>query len=240
MIDPVLVIVTIVSLCLASVMSVITWHVLRRERRRDEVGDAEALPAPPKLFVRADLPTSHGRRLTTAVALGTAVVIAALGILTGFSPSPPDQPGLSPAAARVRSPLELVTLDHAREGQRLSIHGLVRNPSSGGRVEDLVVVVFLFDRRGEYVATIQAPLAERVLEPGAESAFDIPIRSGLNVSRYRLTFRIARGPVPHIDRRATPPEAPPPPSGRAAIVRHASVITATADGTPVYGLHRTE
>ena len=229
MIDPVLVIVTIVSLCIASVTSVITWHVLRRERRRDEAG----VEARPDLFVRADPPTSHGRRLIAAVALGTAVVIAALGILTEFSPPPADQPELSPAAARVKSPLELVVLDHARDGQRLSIHGLVRNPALGSRVEGLVAVVFLFDRRGEYVATTQAPVAQRVLEPGAESAFDIPVGSGLNVSRYRLTFRIATAPVPHVDRRTTPPEAPPA-SGRVAIVRHASVMavmTVTADAT---------
>ena len=281
MVDIVLVTVTLISLAAASAMGVITWRVLRQERRRSDVcvadlsaaADDDALEAAdrvmpaqcepvahdpaaasrdeqtdplwtdlvmartaeatdpsrgaplPDLFAAPEPMRSNGRRLTLAVGLGSAILLVVFAIVLALNARP--EVTRSPAAARVASPLELVVLDHARAGGRLSIHGLVRNPRTGSAVRDLSAVVFLFDRDGGYLSTVQAPVLERELAPGGESAFEVPVESGERVARYRLTFRVAAAPVPHVDRRAQVP-ATAPVATRAAVVARATLPGTTA------------
>lgn len=297
MVDIILVAVTAISLGIASVMGVITWRVLRQERRRfiERVADlsaaADAAPAEfdadvslepqaerrrrapeaaseagpdrataaaaavdesadplwtdlvlartaeaprhtgpavmPDLFVAQEPMRSNGRRLVLAVGLGSAMVLVVFAVVLALNARPQASVTMSPAAARVASPLELVVLDHARRGSLLSIHGLVRNPSTGSAVRQLSAVVFLFDRDGGYLGTIQAPVLERELAPGGESSFEVPVEAGERVARYRLTFRVAAAPVPHVDRRATVPPAKPA-TTRAAVVAQASIDGASA------------
>ena len=255
MVDIMLVAVTAISLGIASVMGVITWRVLRQERRRfvERVADlsvaADAAPgdesadplwtdlvlartadAPrhtrpavmPDLFVAQEPMRSNGRRLVLAVGLGSAMVLVVFAVVMALNGKPQASATMSPAAARVASPLELVMLDHARTGSRLSIHGLVRNPATGSAVRQLSAVVFLFDRDGGHLGTIQAPVLERELAPGGESSFEVPVEAGQRVARYRLTFRAATAPVPHVDRRATVRPASPG-TTRAAVVAQASL-----------------
>jgi hypothetical protein len=73
-------------------------------------------------------------------------------------------------------------------------------------------------RDGGYLGTVQAPVLDGRLAPGGESAFEVPVESGQRVARYRLIFRVAATPVPHVDARA--------PS------RPAVVAQATMSGTP--------
>jgi hypothetical protein len=169
---------------------------------------------------------SNGRRLMLAVGLGSAVVLVLFAAVLAFSQRPAQDAAQSPAAAKVAAPLELVVLDHARAGNRLSIHGLVRNPAAGSAVRGLNAVVFLFDRDGGYISTVQAPVLERVLGPGGESRFEVPVEAGMRVARYRLTFRVDAAPVPHVDRRSAVTPATP------AGTRAAVVAQATLDGTP--------
>jgi len=296
MVDVILVSVTLVSLALAAVMGLITWRVLRQERRRtdariadlaaasmtDDEPVAEPVPAarqaaPPRagtwpppagrarcveaaasapadplwtdlvldrtsapsagghgaatrdLFTVPEPITSDGRRLMMAVGLGSAALLAAFAVVLATTPRPAQQATLSPAAARVAAPLELVSLDHARAGVRLSIHGTVRNPVAGSPVRGVTAVVFLFDRAGGYLGTVEAPLVDAELQPGRASSFDVPVEAGQPVARYRVTFRVSTRPVPHVDRRA--PAAPAAPATtRAAVVRQASLSETAAGG----------
>lgn len=286
--DGILIVVTIISLGLASVMGIITWRVLRLERRRFEARVAELAaeasdpgftPAPsaliaqvstspadhrqdargagtpeertappdadplwtdlvpdfkafsaartpgvpaPDLFREPEPVTTDGRRLMLAVALGSCVLLAAFSVVLALNPRPGAREATSPAAARVASPLELVALDHARRGDGLSVRGLVRNPSTGTPVRDLVAVVFLFDRSGGYIGTAQAPVLESELAPGRDTPFDVPVGAGQRVARYRLSFRVASAPVPHVDRRA-PARPAAPETSRVPAIQRASL-----------------
>lgn len=185
--------------------------------------------AGPDLFSHPDPVTSNGRRLVTAVGLGAALVTIAIGAVVALNPRPAESLPASPASAQVRTPLELVSLDHARAGNRLAIRGLVRNPATGDAVKDLVAVVFLFDSRGGYLGTTDAPVVDAVLAPGTDSPFEVPVPAGLQVGRYRLTFRVAAAPVPHVDRRRAAPTVPAPAdTHRVAMERRASVVNVSA------------
>ena len=157
-----------------------------------------------------------------AVGVGALGVTAGIGWAVAFGGAPAAADTISPAAARVSSPLELVSLDSVRTGDRLTIRGSVRNPATGSRMEQLETVIFLFDRRGVYVGTTHAAVLQGVLPPGAESRFEVPLATGLQIGRYRVSFRAAAAPVPHVDRRPAPIPAPgrrsrPPLEQRAAL-----------------------
>jgi hypothetical protein len=113
--------------------------------------------------------------------------------------------GTSVVAVGPNSPLELVSLSHARRNERLAVSGLVRNPVSGKPVERLSAVVFLFDRSGTFVASARAHVDFLKLGAGDESPFVVSFDAPPTVSRYRVTFRTDDGVVPHIDRRGASP-----------------------------------
>ena len=112
--------------------------------------------------------------------------------------------GTSAVAVGPNSPLELVSLTHARQNQKLAVSGLVRNPDSGKPVERLSAVVFLFDRMGTFVASSRANVDFLKLGAGDESPFVVSLEAPASVSRYRVSFRTDDGIVPHVDRRADP------------------------------------
>ena len=116
----------------------------------------------------------------------------------------------SGAAAAARSsvaPLELVSLRHERHGSRLSLAGLVRNPTAGMPVEDLTTVVFLFDAQGGFITSGRAGVDFKRIAPGDESPFVITVEAPSNVARYRVSFRNDAGLVAHVDRRGEQPVA---------------------------------
>jgi len=153
------------------------------------------------------------RRLLTAAGVCAALILFALGASWSIASSRREALATSPAAAQVASPLELVALDYKRDGAQASIRGQVRNPEGGSRVQQLEAVIILFDRRGAYVGTTHAPVADGTLAPGTERAFEVPLAAGLDVSQYRVSFRIATAPVPYVDRRPVPVAPPPAPRG---------------------------
>ncbi|MCX6537616.1 MAG: hypothetical protein NT151_01580 [Acidobacteria bacterium] len=273
MIDGFLVAATVFSLSMATIMAVITWRVIRLDRRQtaalvarqpEEPTDSRNPPAwppvrgdlrnryqgiprqalanseadaaeplwadlvierttapaqavamvrreaaeTPALFTPPVSASDGNRRFAIAIGVGALVVTSAIGSALVFSGRPAGLAFVSPAAAKVASPLELVSLDSARDGDRVTIRGLVRNPAAGTRVEHLQAVIFLFDRRGMYLGTSHAAVVQGVLPPGSESSFEVPLAAGLRVSRYRVSFRVATAPVPHIDRRPVPIPAP--------------------------------
>jgi hypothetical protein len=110
--------------------------------------------------------------------------------------------GTTPVAVGPNSPLELVSLTHARQNQKLAVSGLVRNPASGKPIEHLSAVVFLFDRMGTFVTSSRANVDFLKLGAGDESPFVVSLDAPASVARYRVSFRTDDGIVPHIDRRA--------------------------------------
>jgi len=138
-----------------------------------------------------------GRQKTLAFAAVMLFVVMAGGLV--WMMSGPE--GTSAAAVGPNSPLELVSLTHARQNDKLAVSGLVRNPVNGKRVEHLSAVVFLFDRMGTFVTSSRANVDFLNLGAGDESPFVVSLAAPATVSRYRVSFRTDDGIVPHIDRR---------------------------------------
>jgi len=141
-----------------------------------------------------------------ATAAALAVVLSSgLRTRTATAPAAPvlqNQPTPTIGANPTSSvPLELVALGHQRDGDRLIVRGVIRNPSSGGRTDRLTAVVFLFDRDGGFVTSGRASIEPAVLPPGGESTFLVTVPGAADVSRYRVSFRSDSGIVPHVDRR---------------------------------------
>ena len=147
-----------------------------------------------------------------SLAVAAVVFFACLAGGTAWVMSAPE--GTTAVAVGPNSPLELVSLSHARQNEKLAVSGLVRNPVSGKPVERLSAVVFLFDRTGTFVTSSKAHVDFLRLGAGDESPFVVAIDAPATVSRYRVSFRTDDGVVPHIDRRG---ESPAPAEGEQAI-----------------------
>jgi len=98
--------------------------------------------------------------------------------------------------------LELVSMQHAREGRALTVSGLVRNPRTGVSRSNIAAVVSAFDRKGALVTSGNAGLDFTNLAPGDESPFVVKLRDASGVARYRVSFRTATSTLRHVDRRA--------------------------------------
>jgi hypothetical protein len=150
-------------------------------------------------------PSSGGRQRGLAIAACFLFLIIVIG---GYWTIFGDHATSVTAAASANpAPLELVSLRHERRGARLSISGLVRNPSGGAPVDHLTAVVFLFDQQSAFVTSARADVDFTRLTPGDESPFVIGVEAPSNVTRYRVSFRNEAGVVPHIDRRGQEPIA---------------------------------
>lgn len=149
--------------------------------------------------------TSGGGQRSLAIAAAVLFVVLSGGLV--WMMAGPE--GTTPVAVGPNAPLELVSLSHARQDDKLAVSGLVRNPASGQPVEKLSAVVFLFDRMGTFVTSSRAHVDFLKLGAGDESPFVVSIDAPATVSRYRVSFRTDDGVVPHIDRRGESP-APMP------------------------------
>jgi hypothetical protein len=98
-------------------------------------------------------------------------------------------------------PVELFALGHDRDGDRLTVRGVVRNPSSGRAVDRMTAVVFLYNRDGGFLTSGRAAIDSTALLPGGESAFVVVVPGASDVGRYRVSFRTDDRVVPHVDRR---------------------------------------
>src|SRR5262249_39693242 len=96
--------------------------------------------------------------------------------------------------------LELVALGHEREGDRLVVRGVVRNPAGTG-IERLDAVVFLFNRDGGFLTSARAAIDHATLGPGGESTFVVTVPGASSVGRYRVSFGTDERVIPHVDRR---------------------------------------
>jgi hypothetical protein len=106
--------------------------------------------------------------------------------------------------------LELLALGQERDGDRLTVRGVVRDPAAGAPVDRLAAVVFAFDRQGAFVTSGRALVDTPALGPGRESGFAVTVPGASAVTRYRVSFRTGERLVPHVDTRPTNGQAQVP------------------------------
>ena len=166
----------------------------------------DSVSSVPHLFEEQRTESPWGRRL--AVIGGVAAVFAAIAFAF-TSPRPRAAGAPAPAGAAQQAPvvdgapLELVSLRHTQDAQRLSITGLVHNPRSGAPLSRVVATAFLFGPDGAFLTSSRAPLDFTTLSPGDESPFVVTIPVSGQVARYRIGFRTDEGRViEHVDKRA--------------------------------------
>lgn len=216
---------TLASLTIALVMSVVAWRVTRDQRRRSQArvealaaeirGEPFSLPQRAEI-VDIDLPPSNtmGTDLFAATipARGvsrTGAIFAAVVLLVGSAVAATvmggrlddAQPPIGATAPTTNAPLELVALGHEREGDRLTVRGVVRNPRGGAVVDNLTAIVLVFNHDGGVVGSRRAPIERLSLVPGAESGFVVALPGVQDIGRYRVSFRTDERVVPHVDRR---------------------------------------
>lgn len=209
---------TAVSLVAAAAFGFVAWRGVTEERRRSAArvaalasaidgsvpsAGAGARPVP----VAAMFTTEPGGSLKSRPLIKAAVVAAmGVAIVVAVAMSSGESTGnagtASASTARQAAPLELVSMRHARQGSKLTVSGLVRNPRSGSEAARIIAVVFAFDKDGTFVASGRAPLDFTTLEPGDESPFVVTIPNVSNVGRYRVSFRTETGMLRHVDRRS--------------------------------------
>jgi hypothetical protein len=214
--DPLLLALAVISLFSAVGFGGFAWHLLREDRRRSAARvaalsaaldpTAPALPPPGvgELFAPTPSAAAHGNpRLKAAVGVAMAILLI---VVVASANRAGERADSSDAAAQSISssarPLELISMRHARDGDMLTVTGLVRNPRGGRDVTRVTAIVVAFDRSGTFVASGRAALDFTTLQPGDESPFVVSIPSVSEVGRYRVSFRTDAGVVRHVDRRS--------------------------------------
>jgi len=222
-------IVSLVSLVLATAMAIVVARMRREEQQRsaarvaalsrmsaaDFLSEAEpTTTAGPAGLASADLhdtgslfatpatEASWGPRLTIAAAIVATLAVA--GSIAASRGS--DRVTAAPDGSSV--PLELVALTHQGDGPVLTVSGRVRNPAGAPAITSPTVTVFVFGPDGAFLTSGRALLDMPTLAAGAESAFAVSIPVNGTVARYRVSFRDSGNhPVAHRDRRAGAPLA---------------------------------
>ena len=166
--------------------------------------------APGQLFATAHQGGGAGRLPIVAGVVGALAALVLGAVLLRGGPAatrttratPPAATGDNRTVAAVApGPLELVALGHERDGNRLIVRGVVRNPSAGSAVEPLTAVVFVFNAEGGFVTSARAAVDANALRSAGETTFAVTVPDAASVSRYRVSFRSGDRIVPHIDRR---------------------------------------
>ncbi len=163
-----------------------------------------AVPVRGDLFAAPDQVAPSGVRFAAVAAISILAVgtAAALAVVLGTGPrTAPAKPVAAPTTEIDTLPLELVALGHDRDGDRLTVRGVVRNPAAGAPIDRLVAVVFVFNRDGGFVTSARAAVEVAALRPGSESPFVVTTAGTGDISRYRVSFRTDERVVPHIDKR---------------------------------------
>jgi hypothetical protein len=170
-------------------------------------------PVQTEIFTPVERESPAGRRVVAVVTVA-ALMAAAVGALM-FARREPATGTESPAGTSVALPpdpavvgtagvpLELMSLRHERDGEKLTVTGLVLNPRQGGRVERVSAVVYVYDPAGTFLASGRALVDYTKLDPGAESPFVVTVIAPGKIGRYRVGFRGQDGAVVgHVDRRS--------------------------------------
>jgi hypothetical protein len=224
--------VTVLALLMTIAMGVITWRLIRAERRRSAArlaALATALkqqsfddPTPETAGIQPyEIPrnpepqtelfgargglTDDGASRFAKIA-GTGLVMAVLVSIVAIALTVPPLGDGSGEPTNAGSLVELMALTHTQQGGRLAIFGTVRNPVGRPDQERLSVLATAFDEDGNIIASGRAPVAIERLPSGTESGFSVSLDTA-HARRFRIRFVIDDATVPHLDRRAaTPPE----------------------------------
>jgi hypothetical protein len=160
-------------------------------------------------------PEPTGTRVVAVVAFGVFILAAIAAVAIVFSGSRQAIPAratavgaalgatqnaLSPAAP----PLELLALGHDRDGDRLTVRGVVRNPASGAAIDRLDVSVVGYGGDGRDATAVTSALTRVTAAPlaaGTETPFVVTLPNAADVGRYHVSFRIGDRVIDHVDRR---------------------------------------
>lgn len=184
-------IVTLTSMLVAAAMSLVAWRVAGEERRRSDAR-VDALAA--EIHGIATAAASQSARwrvpLATAIAVGVLLGggVAALAVVSNSRP-------------RTALPIELVELGDERDGDRLTVHGVLHIPAAASSQDRLTAVVSFFDRDGGLLGSSRAAVESEAMAPGSQGIFVVTMPAAAEVERYRVSFRTGDSIVPHIDRR---------------------------------------
>jgi hypothetical protein len=174
--------------------------------------DIRSTPPPADANGMFAIAAQHSGSRRTVVAAGVLVFggVVALAILLsggsnvgarGAAPAPATAAATPRPDPPQPAPLELMALTHEREGDRLIVRGIVRNPSSAAPFTDVAAVVSLFNRDGGFLASGRVTIDPSALRPGEETPFVVTIPGAADAGRYRVSFRTDDRVVPHVDRR---------------------------------------
>lgn len=193
----------------------------------DEPAGSQAAAEPSGDLFAARPPARAGLRFATVAAGGLFVCASAAALAVVSSNASGPAPGsavhdrsiqTAPANAERRAdasnaaaavPIELVALGYERDGDRLIVRGIVRNPSSGAPLDRVTAVVLMFKEDGGFLGSGRATVESPALGPGGETAFAVTVPGAHAVGRYRVSFRSEDRIVPHIDRRSRDQNAEP-------------------------------
>jgi hypothetical protein len=209
---------TFISLAVAATMTAIVLRLIVQERRRSAARVA-ALEADiyrteeedilvlhdPLSTVRDSVhvlsgPSRAPLGLTPLLAVFAAIAFAVFAGMSRYraTAAEPARPVQAQAADQA---LQLVSLNHERSDDRLTISGTVRNPPRGAEVDHLTAVVLVFNQQGGYLTSGRSPIESATLLPGAEAKFIVTVPGASDVGKYRVSFRTDDRVVPHVDRR---------------------------------------
>ena len=209
-------IVTVIALLMTIGMGIVTWRLVREERRRSvarlaalasELGEQPSTPvepstAPTDLFQPRSEDTGGRTRRLTGFGIAGAVVVTIVSVVLMF---PTGRQETTPGEAHL--PIELLALTHERQDGMLSISGTVRNPRNGAAERHLMVMALALDDDGAVVATGRAPIEQDSLAAGSESTFAVLLPAE-DATRYRISFLFEDTTVPHLDHRIAPAGGP--------------------------------
>jgi hypothetical protein len=175
----------------------------------DDVDDFDIRPSVAgvaDLFAEPERPSPWANRLVAIGCFAAIVLAIGVGLTTFGSRNAPDSETTSTTTAKAKAdiaPLELLSLRHTQEPDRIVITGLVQNPRAAAPIAHVAATVFVFGPGGALLSSNQAPLDYTMLAPGGESQFVVSVPVTGQVSRYRVGFRTEDGQVlPHVDKRA--------------------------------------
>ena len=168
---------------------------------------ADAVAGVGDLFAEPERSSPWANRLVAIGCLGAIVLAIGIALTTfGSRSEVGSETAATAAAASTKpdvAPLELLSLRHTQEADRIVITGLVQNPRTAAPVAHVAATVFVFGPAGAFLSSNQAPLDYTTLTPGGESKFVVSVPVTGQVSRYRVGFRTEDGHVlPHVDKRA--------------------------------------
>jgi len=182
----------------------VSTPVASAPRAIDDLEIRPAVNGVSELFAENHRPSPWGPRFAVIGCLAAIVLAIGFALVSGNSrPAATAAPTAHQAPPLGTAPLELLTLRHEQDAQRLAITGLVKNPRAGAPLSHVVATAVLFGPDGAVLSSSRAPLDFTMLGPGGESPFVVSVPVSGQVSRYRVGFRTEDGRViAHVDRRS--------------------------------------